>query len=168
MTPPPLRLHALTSCVLMLAFTFAVPALAAVKVQDAWVRGTVPGQDTTGAYMKLTSSADAALVGARSGVAKAVELHAMSMAGGMMKMRPVPKLALPAGRTVELGASGYHLMVVGVKQPLRAGEKVPITLSIEDASGKRSDLEVSATVRPLTASPDDGAEHAHDMPGHPH
>lgn len=168
MTPLSLRVHALPSCVLVLALMLAAPALAAVKVDDAWLRGTVPGQDTTGAYMKLTSSADAALVGARSAVAKAVELHAMSVEGGMMKMRAVPKLVLPAGKTVQLGASGHHLMVVGLTRPLRVGEKVPIILSIEDANGKRSEVEVRATVRPLTGSPDATAEHAHDMPGHTH
>ena len=145
----------------------AAPATADVKVQDAWVRGTVPGQDSTGAYMKLQSSADAVITGAQSPVAKTVELHSMRMEGGMMKMRAIPRVALPAGKTVEFDPSGYHVMMTGVASPLRAGQTVPITLTIEDAKGGKSQLEVKAVVRPLAASAG-MSNQPHDMPGRPH
>src|SRR3954471_640382 len=92
----------------------AFPAYAAVTVRDAWVRGMVPGQDTTVAYMKLDSSANAALVRAQSPIAKSVELHSMRMDTGVIKMRDEPRRALPAGKTVELAPSGQHLMPMGV------------------------------------------------------
>ncbi|HZQ62503.1 MAG TPA: copper chaperone PCu(A)C [Casimicrobiaceae bacterium] len=147
-----------SAMLIALAMTSA-PALAEVKVQDAWVRGMVPGQDTTGAYMKLQSTSNAVVVAARSPAAKSVELHSMSMEGGVMKMRGMPRLELKPGQPVELSPSGMHLMMLGVAHPLHAGERVPITLSIEDAKGQRSEVEVSATVRPINASEHGGHQH---------
>src|SRR5947209_1742956 len=88
-----------------LLMSCALPGWGQVKAQDAWVRGTVPGQDTTAAYMRLQSTTDVVVTGATSPVAKLVELHSMSMAGGIMKMRGVPRLVLAAGKPVELTPS---------------------------------------------------------------
>src|SRR5438270_15507 len=85
---------------------------------------------STAAYVRLQSTTDVVVTGATSPVAKLVELHSMSMAGGIMKMRGVPRLVLAAGKPVELTPSGYHLMMTGVKSPLRSGQTVPITLTI--------------------------------------
>lgn len=128
-------------------------ALAQVKITEAWVRGTVEGQRTTGAFMKLTSPADAKLVAATSPLAS-VEIHQMAMEGGLMKMRPVERVPLPAGKSVELKSGGYHLMLMSLKQPMKAGDVVPITLILEDSAGKRTNVEVNAIVRPLTATTD--------------
>lgn len=126
-------------------------ALAQVAVSDAWVRGTVEGQRATGAFMKLAPATDQKLVAAASPVAKIVEIHEMSMDGGVMKMRAIPKLDLPAGRATELKPGGYHVMLMALTRPLAEGETVPITLTLEDAAGKRQSIEVKASVRPLTA-----------------
>jgi copper(I)-binding protein len=131
----------------------ATSASAQITVTDAWVRGTVPGQKATGAFMKLQSVVDATLVGAESSAAAAVEIHEMSVDGGVMRMRSVERIALPAGKTVELGPGGYHVMLMDLKQPLKEGQKVPVTLTFTDAAGKRSTLAVVAPVRALTAPP---------------
>jgi hypothetical protein len=126
-------------------------ASAQVTVTDPWVRGTVAGQRATGAFMKLTPAADLKLVTAASPVAKIVEIHEMTMDGGVMKMRAIPKLALPAGKATELKPGGYHVMLMALDRTLAEGETVPITLTFEDASGKRQTVEIKAPVKPLTA-----------------
>jgi len=145
----------------------AFPACAAVTVRDAWVRGMVPGQDTTVAYMKLNSSTNAALVRAQSPIAKSVELHSMRMDNGVMKMRDEPRLDLPAGKTVELAPSGQHLMLMGVAQPLKPGDTVPLTLTFEERNGTTSTVQVSAKVQPLSAA-SATTPAGHDMAGHMH
>ena len=135
---------------LVLAF-IAAPALAQVTVSDAWVRGTVPGQKATGAFMSLKSASDAALVSASSPVAGIVEIHEMAMEGGVMKMRAVPKLPLPAGKPVELKPGGYHVMLMDLKQQLKEGDTVPVTLAFTDKDGKKVTQEVKAPVKALTA-----------------
>jgi copper(I)-binding protein len=129
----------------------AAPAIAQVTVTDAWVRGTVPGQMGTGAFMKITSATDAILLGAASPAAAAVEIHEMAMEGSVMRMRALGELKLPAGKAVELRPGGYHVMLMGLKQPLKEGESIPLTLTYRDASGKMSKLEVAAPVRALAA-----------------
>jgi copper(I)-binding protein len=126
-------------------------ASAQVTVTDPWVRGTVAGQRATGAFMKLTPAADLKLVTAASPVAKIVEIHEMTMDGGVMKMRAIPKLALPAGKATELKPGGYHVMLMALDRTLAEGEVVPITLTFEDAAGKRQSVEIKAPVKPLTA-----------------
>jgi copper(I)-binding protein len=126
-------------------------ALAQVAVADPWVRGTVAGQRATGAFMKLTPAADQKLVAAASPVAKIVEIHEMAMDGGVMKMRAIPKLDLPAGKATELKPGGYHVMLMALDRTLAEGEIVPITLTFEDAAGKRQTVEIKAPVKPLTA-----------------
>jgi len=117
------------------------------------VRGTVAGQRATGAFMKLTPGADQKLVAAASPVAKIVEIHEMAMDGGVMKMRAVAKLDLPAGKATELKPGGYHVMLMALEKPLNEGETVPITLTFEDAAGKRQSLEIKAPVKALTTDP---------------
>ncbi|MEP7208214.1 MAG: copper chaperone PCu(A)C [Casimicrobiaceae bacterium] len=130
---------------------FASATLAQVSVADAWVRGTVAPQTSSAAYMTLRSSQPMAVVAAASPLAKQAAIHAMSMDGGVMRMRSVPALQLPANKAVELTPNGYHVMLTGLLRPLKEGEKVPIVLTLEDAGGKQSTLAVDALVRPLTA-----------------
>ncbi|MFO1312351.1 MAG: copper chaperone PCu(A)C [Burkholderiales bacterium] len=127
----------------------ASAACADVTVKDAWVRGTVTGQKATGAFMQLSSSTDAILVAAASPVAKVVEIHEMAMDGGVMKMRAVANLPVPAGKTVDLSPGGYHVMLMDLVQPLKEGDKVPLTLTFADKAGKKTTQEVTAVVRPL-------------------
>jgi len=122
-----------------------------VTVKDAWVRGTVPAQTTTGAFMTITSTTEAKLVGAASPVAKMVEIHESMMHGSTAHMQEVAAVALPAGKAVSLKPGGHHVMLMGVDKPLKPGDTVPITLTIEE-KGKRSKVEVKATVRPIGGS----------------
>jgi copper(I)-binding protein len=142
---------------LSLAAAFAAaaavaPAWAQVTVADPWVRGTVQGQTATGAFMQLRSAEGAALVSAESPVAGIVEIHEMRMETNVMKMRAIPKLELPAGQPVDLRPGGYHVMLMGLKQPLKAGETVPIKLRFQGRDGKPQEVEVMAPVRDLTAT----------------
>ena len=123
-------------------------AQADVTVKDAWVRGTVPAQTTTGAFMTITSTTEAKLVGAASPIAKMVEIHESMMHGSTAHMQEVTAVTLPAGKAVQLKPGAHHVMLMGVSKPLKPGESVPITLTIEE-KGKRSTLEVKAAVRPI-------------------
>ena len=152
-------MHTIAAAVAALSLLVTAPAFAQVKVDDAWVRGTVQGQRTTGAFMKLVSLTDTSLVGAASPVAGAVEIHEMRMDGGMMRMRAVERMPLAAGKAVELKPGGYHVMLMGLKRTMTAGEVVPITLTFEDRTGKRTQVELEAAVKPL-------AQHAPAKHGH--
>jgi copper(I)-binding protein len=137
----------------------SAPALAQVAVSGAWVRGTVAGQKVTGAFMQLTSPVDASLVDAATPAAKFVEIHEMKKEGEMMKMKAVDRVPLPAGKPVDLKPGGYHVMLFDLKAPLKEGDVVPLTLTIEDKAGKKSTVEVKAAVRALTASDPPPAKH---------
>jgi len=130
----------------------AVAALAQTSVKDPWVRGTVAGQKATGLFGQITSSAGGKLVSASSPLAGVVEVHEMVMDGNVMKMRAVPSLELPPGKTVELKPGGYHVMLMDLKQELKTGDSVPLTLVIEGAGGKRETVELKAPVRALADS----------------
>ena len=137
-----------------LAFAWVSPLKAAaqsVKVANAWVRAPAPGQKTAIAYVELTSARNAALVAAGSPAAAGVEMHTMSMDGGIMRMRAVPRIELPAGRTVKLGPGGLHLMLIDVRKPLKAGDRVRLVLSVQEtgpaAGMSLTTLELEAEVR---------------------
>ena len=127
-------------------------ACAQTTVKDAWVRGTVAQQNATGAFMQLTSAQGGKLVSVKSPVAGIVEIHEMAMEGNVMKMRAVSGIDLPAGKGVDLKPGGYHVMLLDLKQQLKDGDSVPITLVIKGKDGKRETLEVKAPVRPLGAA----------------
>ena len=135
----------------------AAAAQAQVKVDNPWVRGAVPGQLATGAFLDITSARDAVLVKAESPIAATVEVHAMEMKNNLMTMRQVPKIDLPAGKQVRLAPGGFHIMLMDLKQPVKNGESVPIRLTIEYPDRKRETVEVKAEVRGLGTS----QEHQH-------
>jgi hypothetical protein len=138
----------------------AAPAFAQATVKDPWVRGTVAQQKATGMFALVTSPTGGRLVAASSPVAGVVEIHEMVMDGNVMRMRAIPGLDLPAGKTVALEPGGYHVMLMDLKQTLVAGSTVPVTLVIEGAGGKRESIEVKAPVRPV-AAPADKSGHKH-------
>ena len=139
-------------------------AFAQVTVENAWVRAMVPQQQGTGAFLDITSDKDAKLVGVSSTLLPNVEIHEMAMENNVMKMRQVAGVDLPAGKTVQLKPGGYHLMFMGVKQQLKDGDTVPLTLTIENNDGTKETIDVQAPVRPLN-----GAKHSMDhMPSQGH
>jgi copper(I)-binding protein len=138
----------------LIAAGCAVPADAAqpVTVKEAWVRTPAPGQKVAGAYMELVSRADLALTGVASPAAARAELHRTSMEEGVMRMRPVASIDLPSGKAVKLAPGGLHIMLFDLKQPLKPGDKVPLTLTIERADfSSRSVFTVQAEVRTAAA-----------------
>ena len=130
-----------------------------VEVKDAWVRTTVPGQQASGAFMKLTAKDGAKLVGASSPLAGVVEVHEMKLEGDVMRMRAVPALELPAGKTVELRPGGYHVMLMDLKSALKKGSTVPLTLEFQDAKGVKSRLELALPVVAAAPGGMAGQEH---------
>ena len=127
-------------------------AQSSVKIEDAWVRATVAQQKATGAFMRLTAQRDIRLVAASSPVAGVVEIHEMNMEQGVMKMRPVAGLDLPAGRSVELKPGGYHVMLMDLKAPVATDQSVPLTLVFEGQGGSREQVELKVRARPLNAA----------------
>jgi copper(I)-binding protein len=140
-------------------------AQAQPAVEQAWVRASVPGQQATGAFMRITAPEPLQLVGASSPVAGVTEVHEMKMEGDVMRMRPSGPVDLPAGKPFELKPGGYHIMLQDLKQPLKAGASVPITLVFRNPKGVESRVEVRA---PVALQPPAGAAAAggmHGMPG---
>ena len=137
---------AVVSSVLVCGSAYAQTSNANIDIKDAWVRSTVPGQMGTGAFMKITAKAGTQLVGVSSPVAGVGEVHEMKMDGDIMKMRAMPVLDLPAGKTVELKPGGYHVMLMDLKQPLLKDSKVSLTLMFKDANGVQSKLALTLPI----------------------
>jgi len=131
-----------------------------ITVSDAWGRATAPGQDSGSVQFSITSKKDAKLVAITSPAAGSVEIHSMAHEDGKMKMRAVESLILPAGKAVDLEKSGNHVMLLNLKQPLKAGDSVPLTLTIEFADKHKATVDAKAEIRPMTESHD-----MHDMKG---
>jgi copper(I)-binding protein len=126
---------------------------APIRISNASSREAPVAGGTGVGFLSITNNGtkDDQLLAATTPLAGAVELHEMSMSGGMMQMRALPDgLSVPAGKTVELASGGTHLMLTDLKRPLVAGEKVPLTLRFRDAG----EIAVELEVKPLVA--DDG------------
>lgn len=131
--------------------------LGEIAIDHPYARATAAGQAAGGGYLKLENKgADDKLLSASADVAASVELHSMSMEGDVMRMRQVDNIALPKGKTVELKPGGLHIMFMGLKAPLKNGDKFPLKLKFEKAG------EVTVTVN-VEAS---GGELKHDMMKH--
>jgi len=132
------------------------------QVENAWARATAPGQDVAMVDLTITSKQKATIVSLHSSASKTVELHSMEHEHGMMKMREVKTMELPAGKPVNLGEHGYHLMLIGLNAPLKAGETVPFTLGIKVNGQHALKVEAKATVKPLaTAMPQENGHMQH-------
>ncbi|MFK3719963.1 copper chaperone PCu(A)C [Pseudomonas fulva] len=141
------------------------PVLAQTTVSEAWVRASVPHQQSTGAFMTITASSDSKLVSVASPVAKTVQVHEMTMNGDVMGMREVKAVALPAGKPVTLDPNGLHVMLMGLNDQVKEGQQVPLTLTVQAADGTTESVAVQAQVRALTAQAP--GEHHHMHMDHP-
>ncbi|MFK4085710.1 copper chaperone PCu(A)C [Kribbella sp. NPDC020789] len=117
--------------------TEAAAVTPGVLVEDAWVRATVGTKDTTmtAAFMALTNpgGSDVKLVSATSPVAGMVQLHEMAMKDGKMVMQEkAGGVTVPAGSHAHLSPGGDHIMLMGLKKALKAGDEVPLTLKFSD------------------------------------
>lgn len=130
-----------------------------VKVLDPWARATVPGQKVGGVYMEIVARENLRLTGVKSAAAETAEVHQMKMENGMMRMRAVPSLDLPAGKTVKLAPGGYHIMLFDLKRSLVTGQKLRLELTFEDVSKRQHRVAIEAKVRDRDAGPPSGHEH---------
>ncbi|MFT4097879.1 MAG: copper chaperone PCu(A)C [Rhodoblastus sp.] len=131
------------------AMSFGVPCLAHagdISLDHPWSRATPAGAPVGAGYVTLKNVGGAAdkLLSATADVAGKVEIHEMSMDGGVMKMRPIAGLEIPAGKSVELKPGGYHIMFMGLKQPLKAGDTIKGTLTFEKAGAMPVEYKVEA------------------------
>jgi copper(I)-binding protein len=158
------RMHRRLFVSLAAALTLGVPAahaheysLGPLLIEHPWTRPTVPGQGTGGGYLGLHNRGSAAdrLLGASSSAASRVEVHEMRMEGDVMRMREIGTLALPAGGRIKLEPGGLHLMLFGLKAPLKLGDKLPLTLRFEKAG--RVDVMLHVESGPAAAP----ADHKH-------
>jgi len=142
--------HAISRLLVAAGILCAGPAMAQapVSVTGVWARATAPGQTDGAVYMSLVSKGGDTLTGAESPDADMAMLHSTMRMGGMSGMKDVDALALPAGKVVMLAPHGYHLMLMGLKHGLKAGQKIELDLEFAKA-GK---VHVTAPVEPLGAS----------------
>ncbi|WP_334186795.1 copper chaperone PCu(A)C [Noviherbaspirillum sp.] len=129
--------------------TLATSTLADVIVQDAWARATVPGQPVGAIYMKISSRVQTTLAHAETDVAKEVQVHNMHLHDDVMKMREQGQIDIPAGKLIDLAPGGTHLMMLGLKRQLTAGEDVAVKLTFIDAKKVESTTVIHVPVRPL-------------------
>ena len=142
------------------AASVAAPVAAPVAtpllvVDGAWIRPAVPGQQATGGYMRLTAARDLSLVGFSTPVAAEAQLHEMAMVGDVMTMREARPVALPAGQVVALqpGNGQRHLMLMGLRKPLKEGDQVRLTLKLRTPAGQALTQVVSLPVRKTAPAP---------------
>jgi copper(I)-binding protein len=147
---------------LSLSFLAHAQSPGPLKVDTPWLRPSVQGQSTTGAYMTLTATEPLTLLGASSPAAGSVELHRMQMDGDVMRMRAVESLPLAPNRPLQLTpGGGYHFMVMQPKTPFRIGTQVPLTLRFRDARGAVRTIDLSVPVAITAPAGGRAAEHKH-------
>ena len=101
-----------------------------LDIREGYVRELPPGQTTSAAFMRLVNSGvkPVTIVSASSSVAARAEIHATRQRDGLMRMAPVGRVPVPAHGDVALAPGGYHLMLIDLKRPLKAGDQVDVTL----------------------------------------
>jgi len=130
----------------LLGLTAMARADGAIAIKEPYARATIGQAKVSAAYMTIEASAGPdRLIAVASPVAGTAELHTHLHEGGVMKMRQVEAIEVAPGKPAKLETGGLHIMLLDLKQPLKAGETIPLTLTFEKA-GK---VEVQLPVRPL-------------------
>jgi copper(I)-binding protein len=152
--------HSFVIATSILVTSFA--AAQTVTISNPWVRATVQGQKATGAFMTVTAKDNAKLVAASTPVAGIVEIHEMKMDKDVMKMAALPNgLDLPAGKSVDLKPGGFHIMLMDLKMPLTKDIAVPLTLTFQDATGKKTQQVVQIPVSTQAPAGQAMGDHKH-------
>lgn len=161
----------------------AVPLIAAIAAQSAiapalahdyevsglgisypWARATAPRAPTGGVFMTIENIGDTAdrLIGASSPIAEHTDIHNTVNDDGVMRMRPVDAIEVPIAGSAELAPGGYHIMLIGLTEPLKKGSRIPVTLEFENAGTVDVEVTVESAgaAAPATAAAHDG----HDAP----
>jgi copper(I)-binding protein len=139
-------------------------AIGSIKISNPWARATPKGASVGGGYMKITNTGTTPdrLVGGTTGVANQFEIHEMSMDNGVMKMRLLPNgIEIQPGQTVTLAPGGYHVMLMGLKEQLKQGDRFKATLEFAKA-GK---VDVEFMVEGIATQSPPAAGAGHSMPG---
>ncbi|HEY0939154.1 MAG TPA: copper chaperone PCu(A)C [Steroidobacter sp.] len=108
-------------------------ARAPIAVEDAWANATPAGATVAAVYMQITAREADTLLSATTTVADHIEMHTSSEENGMMQMRPLPEVPLAAGKPFTFAPGGAHFMLIGLRQPLPAGLRFPMTLRFQHA-----------------------------------
>ena len=116
-------------------------------ITGAWVKTTVPGGRVSAAYMSIKSAKPLKLMKAETPAAGIVEIHNMSMKDGVMEMKAVDSVDIPANKAVDLKPGGLHVMLMKVAQPITTGDKVPLVLTFEGADKKPVVVKLDATAQ---------------------
>jgi len=118
----------------------------ALTFTDPWIRGSVPGQKNGAAYLDINNSSaePLSLIAAQSDRADRIELHTIIREDGVAKMREVQEINIPANDKVTLQPGGYHIMFVGLKQPFKEGEVIPVTLNFSGGGTSTVSFKVMA------------------------
>jgi len=147
------------------SFAFAEGMAPSIAIEQPYARATPAGAVTGAVYMTLTNKTQAAdrLTAASSDVASKLQIHEMAVVDGVMRMRELASgLPIPAGGSVVLKPGGYHVMLIGLKKPLTAGESFPLTLTFE----KAGNISVTVQVQAMDATKDNkGGDMGGDMGG---
>jgi copper(I)-binding protein len=145
-------LPAVLACAALATFSGLSPAQTKgdLEIKNVWARATPPGAAVGGGYLVIRNKGAGKdrLVGVTSPASARVEIHEMTMEKDVMRMREEKGVDVPANNSVELKPGGYHLMLIDLKAPLKAGDKVPLTLRFEKAGEIKAELAVGA----ITAS----------------
>lgn len=127
----------------VLSLGTSVAFAADVSIEQPFARATPPGQPNSAAFMQLSNKGEAtALVAAHSSVANVVELHTHIHDEGVMRMRKIEQIELPAGATTLLEPGGLHVMLIDLKQPLQDGSRIDLTLEYADGSMQQIEIPV--------------------------
>lgn len=120
-----------------------------VLVEDAYVRAMPPGSPNTAAFLTLVNTGTEAVVidGGQSDAAERVEIHGHFHSDGMMSMRAVPEISVPAGGEMQLQPGGYHLMLIGTLRPLKPGDRVKLVLTSGNATVVEAELPVQSVMK---------------------
>jgi periplasmic copper chaperone A len=140
-----------TTILISLAATAAFTAQAqksaaepSLRVFDVWAKTTVPGGSVSAAYMHIKSAKPLKLIKAESTIAKTVEIHDMKMKDGVMEMKAVEAIDIPANKLIDLKPGGLHIMLIKVVKPINKGDAIPLTLTFESTDKKTFTVDVSA------------------------
>ena len=114
----------------------SVSAVAAPVVSESWIKTTIPGSAVSAAYMQINSAIPFKLIKAESPAAGLVKIHDMKMNDGVMEMKALDAIDVPANKAVTLRPGGMHVMLMKVKKPINKGDKIPMTLTFEGVNKK--------------------------------
>ncbi len=160
-----MKLRLVLTAALSLSLIFAAGIThAQATVDSAYARATVGKQANGAAYLQLSAKADDTLLSASAPVASRVEIHTMRMDGDVMKMRALDKLDIKGGEKLQMQpGDGAHIMLMGLKQPLKAGDSFPLTLTFRKAGKLTVNVAVKVIAMPAKGGdkPHDGHEHHH-------